>query len=154
MSAKSGQNSADPPKTVLVIGATGQQGRAVVSTLFSRTNFRILGLTRNPSAESSKALLSLRRTIEPTEASLELVQGDLDEPNTIRQIFETESGKGAITAVFVVLAFPGLGANADKEEMQGIVSLLQICFWTVNSSFSFLFFFFCGPQIAVSRSCP
>lgn len=111
-----------PPKTVLIVGATGRQGRAVVSALFLNTNFRILALTRNPNSASSKALLVRRWTIEPVEALLELVQGDLDKPDTIRKIFEAEGDKGAIAAVFVALAFPGLGANADGEQRQGIVS--------------------------------
>jgi len=51
---------------------------------------------------------------------LELVQGNLDKPQTIRKIFEAE-GNGGIAAVFVALAFPGLGASADKEERQGIL---------------------------------
>ena len=120
-----------PPKTVLIVGATGRQGRAVVSALFLRSNFRILALTRNPSAATSRALLNRRWTIEPVEALLELVQGDLDKPKTMRKIFEAE-GKGGIAAVFVALAFPGLGARADKEERQGIVSLLCTCSGMVN----------------------
>jgi len=109
-----------PPKTVLIVGATGRQGRAVVSSLFLRSNFRILALTRNPSASSSRALLNRKWTTEPVDALLELVQGDLDKPLTIRKIFEAE-GNGGIAAVFVALAFPGLGARADKEERQGIL---------------------------------
>ena len=105
----------------------------MVSSLFLRSNFRILALTRNPSAASSRSLLNRKWTSEPVEALLELVQGDLDKPLTIRKIFEAE-GHGGIAAVFVALAFPGLGARADKEEAQGIVSLfscfaLCICFF-------------------------
>ena len=98
----------------------------MVSSLFLRSNFRILALTRNPSAASSRSLLNRKWTSEPVEALLELVQGDLDKPLTIRKIFEAE-GNGGIAAVFVALAFPGLGARADKEEAQGIVSLSS-CF--------------------------
>ncbi|KAF8808741.1 NAD(P)-binding protein [Phlegmacium glaucopus] len=114
------QKPTSPPKTVLIVGATGRQGRAVISALFSRTNFRILALTRNASAASSKSLIQRRWTIEPVEALLELVQGDLDKPETIRKIFTAE-GYGNIAAVFVALAFPGLGANADGEARQGIL---------------------------------
>lgn len=116
------KRSTGPPKTVLVVGATGRQGRAIVSSLFLRTNFRILALTRNPTASSSRSLLNRPWTIEPTEALLELVQGDLDKPHTIRKIFHAE-GHGTIAAVIAVLAFPGLGVKGDKEERQGIVSL-------------------------------
>lgn len=110
-----------PPKTVLIVGATGRQGRATLASLFLSSNFRILALTRNASASASRALLNRQWTTEPTGALLELVQGDLDNPLSIRKIFEAE-GKGGIAAVFVILAFPGLGARADKEESQGIVS--------------------------------
>ena len=120
--SRSGKRPTSPPKTVLVVGATGRQGRAVVSSLFLRSNFRILALTRNPGASSSRSLLNRKWSSEPVDALLELVQGDLDKPLTIRKIFEAE-GNGGIAAVFVALAFPGLGARADKEERQGIVSV-------------------------------
>ena len=125
--SRSGRRFTSPPKTVLIVGATGRQGRAVVSSLFLHSNFRILALTRSASASASRALLNRKWTTEPVEALLELVQGDLDKPQTIRQIFEAE-GQGGIAAVFVALAFPGLGARADKEERQGIVSFF---FWSL-----------------------
>ena len=135
------KKSTGPPKTVLVVGATGRQGRAVISALFLRSDFRILALTRRPSAAASRALLNRRWTTEPIHALLELVQGDLDQPQSIRKIFEAE-GKGGIAAVFVALAFPGLGARADKEESQGIVSFtnewLVLLLWTLNSYWQIL----------------
>jgi len=137
------QKPTAPPKTVLIVGATGRQGRAVVSALFLRTNFRILALTRNVKAASSKALLSRNWSIEPVGALLELVQGDLDKPETIRKIFMAEGRKGAIAAVFVALAFPGLGANADGEERQGIVSY-TLMFVVGGWLILFFFFFFFG----------
>ena len=127
------KGSTGPPKTVLVVGATGRQGRAVISALFLRCNFRILALTRSPNSTASRALLNQRWTTGPVDALLEFVRGDLDKPQTIRKIFEAE-GNGGIAAVFVALAFPGLGARADKEESQGIVS-----FFFFFTSFSFTF---------------
>jgi uncharacterized protein YbjT (DUF2867 family) len=115
------KGSTGPPKTVLVVGATGRQGRAVISALFLRSNFRILALTRNPNSTASRALLHGRWATGPVDALLEFVRGDLDKPQTVRKIFEAERN-GGIAAVFVALAFPGLGARADKEESQGIVS--------------------------------
>ena len=148
--SRGGRRPISPPKTVLIVGATGRQGRAVVSSLFLRSNFRILALTRNPSASSSRTLLNRKWTTEPVEALLELVQGDLDKPLTIRKIFEAE-GNGGIAAVFVALAFPGLGARADKEERQGIVSFLYTCYvifeveWATDS---------CVFHVVIGRSCP
>ncbi|CAL1699637.1 unnamed protein product [Somion occarium] len=99
-------------RKILVTGATGKQGRALISSLRD-SDFRILALTRNPSSPSALPLKS--------HPHVELVQGDLDKPETIRKIFEDAGGKGSIWGVFVVLAFPGLGANADGEEKQGIM---------------------------------
>lgn len=110
------------PKTILVAGATGKQGHAVVSSLLSTdatTRFRILALTRNISSPASKILLSLSPRNE-SGSELSLVKGDLDDPTSIRKIFE--EAEGGIWGVFAVLAFPGLGANADGVEKQGIVS--------------------------------
>lgn len=109
------------PKTILVTGATGKQGRAVVSALLSvvAARFRILALTRNPSSPASKAILSLSPG-DKSHSEVVLVKGDLDDPVSIRKIFE--EAEGGIWGVFAVLAFPGLGANAEGEEKQGIVS--------------------------------
>lgn len=50
-----------------------------------------------------------------------LVEGDLDIPSSISAIFDSAktNGSGGIWGVFAVLAYPGLGANADGEERQG-----------------------------------
>lgn len=145
--SRSGKKPTSPPKTVLVVGATGRQGRAVVSSLFLRSNFRILALTRNPGASSSRSLLNRKWSSEPVDALLELVQGDLDKPLTIRKIFEAE-GNGGIAAVFVALAFPGLGARADKEERQGIVSLFFLSLLCIH-----MLFLKCCVEWAVTDSC-
>lgn len=52
-----------------------------------------------------------------------MVEGDLDDEDSMVRIFEIAKEEGGIWGVFVALAFPGLGANADGEERQGIVSL-------------------------------
>ncbi|KAF8514794.1 hypothetical protein JB92DRAFT_2829879 [Gautieria morchelliformis] len=108
-------------KTILITGATGRQGCAVISSLLSADataqRYRILALTRNTASETSKALLSLSSGSD-SGSELTLVKGDLDNPTSIRKIFE--EAEGGIWGVFAVLAFPGLGANADGEERQGI----------------------------------
>ncbi|KAH7886158.1 NAD(P)-binding protein [Phlebopus sp. FC_14] len=53
------------------------------------------------------------------ESHIELVEGNLNSPDSIRQIFEREKSAGGIWGVYCVLAYPGLGANADGEERQG-----------------------------------
>jgi uncharacterized protein YbjT (DUF2867 family) len=67
------------PRTILVVGATGKQGGAVISALTSQplpfpTN--ILALTRNPTSPSAQRLLS-------THPNLTLIHGDLSSPAAI-----------------------------------------------------------------------
>ncbi|KAJ7622239.1 NAD(P)-binding protein [Roridomyces roridus] len=110
-------------KNILVTGATGHQGRALIRALSlsssspeSESDFHILALTRNPCSSHSKSLSSSHPTL------VSLVQGDLDSPESIRAVFDDAvraDGSGGVWGVFCVLAFPGLGADADGEERQG-----------------------------------
>ncbi|KAF5372727.1 hypothetical protein D9757_011639 [Collybiopsis confluens] len=116
------------PKLVLVTGATGRQGRALIHALLNPSSltgsaptsqsssdsdpeFHILALTRKASSPSAKSLGS--------QPNVTIVEGNLDSLASIRLIFENAKSKGGIWGVFCVLAFPGLGANADGEEVQG-----------------------------------
>ncbi|KIK52967.1 hypothetical protein GYMLUDRAFT_49636 [Collybiopsis luxurians FD-317 M1] len=121
------------PKLILVTGATGRQGRAFIHALISATSdidnaqnpgsiehdtppdFHILALTRNASSSAAKSL-SMQYPDH-----LSIVQANLDSEPSIRKLFEEAKSKGGggIWGVFCVLAFPGLGANADGEEAQG-----------------------------------
>ncbi|PAV19367.1 hypothetical protein PNOK_0430100 [Pyrrhoderma noxium] len=103
-------------RTILVIGATGKQGHAFIGATLSTgaaSNLRILALTRSIESARSRSLDDVER--------VKLVEGDLDDPKSIRDIFEAEKvdGKNGIWGVFMVLAFPGLGADASGEERQG-----------------------------------
>lgn len=60
----------ESPRTVLVIGATGNQGGGLVGHLLASKDWRVRGLTRDPSSEKAKALLS---------RGVEVVQGDLND---------------------------------------------------------------------------
>lgn len=118
-------------KTILVAGATGVQGRSIIAALKPEENgspgFRVLALTRQPNSPGAKALAS-------ANSHVQLVQGDLDNPETIKKIFDEAGGVGAIYGVFCVLTFPGLGKEADGEEKQGIVSLISLlCSYVFNS---------------------
>ncbi|CCM00285.1 uncharacterized protein FIBRA_02315 [Fibroporia radiculosa] len=110
-------------KTILITGATGKQGRALVNALASRAGqssadeaseqgaFRILALTRNASSSAAQHLAQ--------KEHVEVVQGDLDDRESVRKVFEDAKSTGGIWGVYCALAFPGLGANADGEERQG-----------------------------------
>ena len=64
-------------RVVLVTGATGKQGSAVVEALLaSPADFRILALTRNPSSKAAQAVAAKSDTIT-------ILKGDLENPATI-----------------------------------------------------------------------
>ncbi|KZS89397.1 NAD(P)-binding protein [Sistotremastrum niveocremeum HHB9708] len=106
-------------RRILVVGATGKQGRALISHLSTPSpdheseSFQILALTRTPSSQASQSLTLINQSIS-------LLKADLNSPSSIRKIFTDLGGKGSIYGVFVALQFPGLGANADAELAQGI----------------------------------
>lgn len=108
-------------KTILVLGATGTQGGSLVTALRpsdadGAPEFQLLALTRTPTSPGARRLAA--------EPHVKVVQGDLGAPASMRRVFDDAGGKGSIWGVFVVLAFPGLGANADAEERQGLVCVL------------------------------
>ncbi|KAF7316094.1 NmrA domain-containing protein [Mycena indigotica] len=103
-------------KTILVAGATGHQGRALIRALVGLDGppeFRIFALTRTVSSSAAQRLSTAYGD------RVKVVEGDLDAPTTIRKVFEDAKQEDGIWGVFCVLAFPGLGANADAEERQG-----------------------------------
>ncbi len=62
-------------ETILVVGGTGNQGRAVIDQLTEReTEYEILALTRDASTDHAQATADL---------GVELVEGDLHDPDTL-----------------------------------------------------------------------
>ncbi|KAH7927239.1 NAD(P)-binding protein [Leucogyrophana mollusca] len=107
-------------RNILVTGATGKQGRALIEALQplkttddnpSARSFRILALTRKATSPSAEQLAK--------QEHVQVVEGDLDSIESVRKIFEDAKSIGGIWGVYCVLAFPGLGACADGEERQG-----------------------------------
>ncbi|KAH7916375.1 NAD(P)-binding protein [Hygrophoropsis aurantiaca] len=111
-------------KNILVIGATGKQGRSLIESLRcinnitgtdtnepTRNEFHILALTRKATSPSAQRLAE--------DEHVQIVEGDLDRFESIRKIFEDAKNTGGIWGVYSVLAFPGLGASAEGEERQG-----------------------------------
>ncbi|KAK4237023.1 hypothetical protein C8A03DRAFT_35062 [Achaetomium macrosporum] len=94
-------------QNILVVGATGQQGGAVVRALLNlpqaSTRFHILALTRNAQSEKAKALA------EAHKGTVELVEGDNAKP---KPIFESRP-KGSIASVFIVTTMSG---NVSEEQ--------------------------------------
>lgn len=94
---------------VLVVGATGKQGRSVISALIgdqpADSPLKILALTRDPSSAGAKALAAAHPGV------IELVKGDLTNPEPIFASWP----KGHVSGVYLYTV-PG---KVD-EEKQGI----------------------------------
>ncbi|KAK4206895.1 hypothetical protein QBC37DRAFT_107373 [Rhypophila decipiens] len=156
-------------RKLLVIGATGKQGRALIQALVSppsaprshptttaaaaavsadkdtkavivttseadsrvgtpsslrpdppTISWDILAVTRNPSSPRAKSLLQLLpsaaaaapETEPPSHHTISLIQGDLDQPSTIRAIFSDHQ----IWGVFTVLMYPGVGKTSKMTD--------------------------------------
>ncbi|KIJ39450.1 hypothetical protein M422DRAFT_781029 [Sphaerobolus stellatus SS14] len=105
-------------QTILVTGSTGKQGYTVITALLSSSiPLNILALTATLPLPR-RELLS--EAAENENTKLSVVKGDLDDPSSVRQIFEAARKDGGIWGVFAIFAFPGLGANVDGEERKGL----------------------------------
>ncbi|MFP4597608.1 MAG: NmrA/HSCARG family protein [Persicimonas sp.] len=80
---------AEERKDILVIGATGQQGSAVVRHLSAQEDrFRVHGLTRNPSSEPAQKMSARVAT---------MLQGDLEDKDSLRRVMEGMDGVFCVT---------------------------------------------------------
>jgi uncharacterized protein YbjT (DUF2867 family) len=87
--------STDSKKLIAVIGATGQQGGAVVRALQAQGQFKVRALTRNPGKHRGLAD--------------EVVEADLDRPETLEAAFAGAHG------VFLVTNFWEQGTDELKQ---------------------------------------
>src|ERR1700730_17198721 len=92
--------SSNSKKLIAVIGATGQQGRSVVRALQAQGQFKVRALTRNPGKHRKLAD--------------EVVEADLDRPETLKAAFEGAYG------VFLVTNFWEPGADELKQERAAV----------------------------------
>ena len=88
-------------KLILVAGATGRQGSAVVRHLRPK-GWRLRALTRNPGSPAAQDL---------ARQGIEIVQGDLEEPESLERATE------GVYGVYSVQDFWAVGAK--REVMQG-----------------------------------
>ncbi|MGW1028274.1 NmrA/HSCARG family protein [Streptomyces sp. NPDC002577] len=89
--------------TVLVLGATGNQGGAVARELLRR-GWPVRALTRDPKSAKAQALV---------EAGAEVVAGDLDDPQSL------DAALSGVYGVYSVQTFMG-PEGVEGEERQGI----------------------------------
>jgi len=92
-------------KLIAVIGATGQQGGGVVRALQARGQFKVRALTRNPDKHR--------------ELAEEVVEADLDQPETLKAAFE-----GAHD-VFLVTNFWEKGTDEFKQATAAVSNTLS-----------------------------
>src|SRR5829696_177159 len=88
-------------RLIVVAGATGKQGGAVVRSLLDR-GFQVRGLTRNPQKPEAQAL---------ADQGAEVVQGDMEDPSAMERALEGAYG------IFSVQNFWETGY--DREVQQG-----------------------------------
>src|SRR4029077_4667678 len=88
-------------RTILITGATGQQGGAVAQAL-QGSGFQLRGLTRTPDSQRARALARQR---------IEIVKGDLDDEATLRR---------ALAGAWGVFGVQNAAeAGVEGEETQG-----------------------------------
>ncbi|KAH7026792.1 hypothetical protein B0J12DRAFT_634506 [Macrophomina phaseolina] len=87
-------------KLIVIVGATGNQGGSVASVFLKEPGWKVRALTRNTSGDKSLALAA---------RGAEVVQADLDRPDTLTAAFE-----GA-NAIFAVSDFWGLYADPASK---------------------------------------
>jgi len=96
--------------TVLITGATGKQGGAVISALLlsNTSDLIIYALTRDTESGGAKALAA-------KSSQIKLIKGDFNDCDAIFKSIDAP-----IKAVFcVTMPSMGFGAKADAEEVQG-----------------------------------
>lgn len=104
-------------RKILVIDTIGRQAKAFIDSLQSTSeipsDFKIILLLQHSSSSSATTL--------GTHTNVKYLKGDLDNPETIRKVFDGEGGKTCIWGMFVVRSSNRSRKDATKEE-QGIVS--------------------------------
>lgn len=89
-------------KTIVVLGATGNQGSSVVGTFLQDSQWTIRGVTRNVNSQKAKDLVS---------RGVEMVAADL---NNIPSLDAAFAGANAIFIVSDFWGIYGYPANSDK----------------------------------------
>ncbi|KAI0183000.1 hypothetical protein EV127DRAFT_491021 [Xylaria flabelliformis] len=100
-------------KTILVTGATGKQGSAVINALLAQRTetFTILAVTRDVSSSAARKLSALC-------PSIKLVEGDLDDVPSLLREAQTVAEE-PIWGVYSVQVSLGKGVTTEGEVRQG-----------------------------------
>lgn len=87
-------------KLIVILGATGNQGGSVAEVFLQEPQWRVRAVTRNPLSTKARALAA---------RGAEIVQADLNLPNTLSSAFENAH------AIFAVSDFWGLYGDPANE---------------------------------------
>lgn len=145
-------------QTILITGATGQQGQALIAALRPPNHNNNNNSNPNPATEptASEEAAPIIETSEPVieyrvlaltrnknsdaakrlagEKHVRVVEGDLNRRESIKNVFEDAKKDDGIWGVFAVMAYPGLNRDAEGEERQGKVSSLFLFQWYIFDS--------------------
>jgi len=96
-------------KTVLVTGATGRQGGAVIRHMRPK-GWKLRALTRNPNSYAAKEL---------AKQGVELVQGDLDDPGSL------ERAARGVYGIYSVQDFWTVGARREVQQGKNLADVAK-----------------------------
>ena len=96
-------------KTVLVTGATGRQGGAVIRHMRPK-GWKLRALTRNPNSYAAKEL---------AKQEVELVQGDLDDPGSL------ERAARGVYGIYSVQDFWTVGARREVQQGKNLADVAK-----------------------------
>ena len=98
-------------KIVTVIGATGIQGGSVIRAILKDPSYTIRALTRNVESSAALALRAL---------GVEVVQGDINDINSLRVAFDGSYAIFAVTNFFENIPTLSIKEATEKETRLGI----------------------------------
>ncbi|KAH8160591.1 hypothetical protein CIB48_g7657 [Xylaria polymorpha] len=98
------------PKLVTVVGATGNQGGAVIAALLGDPNYSLRGLTRNLESRAAQELKS---------RGVEIVEADLDSLSSLKAAFVGSYAVYGVTSISGILANSDLPTAEKIEEAWG-----------------------------------
>ena len=99
----------DKNRPVLVAGATGRQGGAVVRHMLPK-GWTLRALTRNPKSYAARQL---------AEKGVELVQGDLDDPASL------ERAAHGVYGIYSVQDFWTVGAKREVQQGKNLADVAK-----------------------------
>lgn len=100
------------PKTVVVVGATGNQGGSVARRFLREgpNRFHVRGLTRDPSSASARALAAL---------GADMVHADLNDPASLRTAFQGANVIFSVTNYWEPFLPPNIEASRARVQALG-----------------------------------